>query len=123
MTEAKRTMPIKGPVLKFDDIGYPGFWCRRRLNLSLGFYRRLFESVREGEEETSRSQWLEVFPEWNFVDTKGEPIPHTEEGFDAIPKDLWDAMVERGSAAAKEAAMPVNLDGSSSNGVEEPATA
>jgi len=110
-----RKMPIKTVDIDFTEDGYPGFTCKRRLNLSFGLIRR----SQEPEDETeSRRVLLEIFPEWDFVDEKGKPIPHTVEGFDLIPQELALAMVRRGGQAAREAAMPANLDGNSSEPVE-----
>lgn len=106
-----RKMPVKIAVLDFTEDGYPGFTCKRRLNATLGMLRRLSEAE---SEDGAREGWLHLFPEWDFVDEEGAPIPHTPEGFDAIPQDLWQAMVRRGMEAVKEAAMPSPLNGSSS---------
>ena len=59
-----------------------------------------------------------TIPEWDFVDEDGNLIPHTAEGFDLIPADLFTAMLRRGNDALKEAALPANLNGSSSNVME-----
>jgi hypothetical protein len=111
-----RKMPVKLARLKFDEEGYEGFECDRRLNLPLGTTRRIREAA---DEEESRLAMLEVFPEWNFVDEEGEEIPHTVEGFDKLPDDLWAAMVTRGFEALKEAAMPKNLESDSSRAEED----
>ena len=88
----RRTMPVKTVTLDFTEDGYPGFTCKRRLNLPYGLVRR---SLEPGSEEESRQVLLEVFPEWDFVDEDGEPIPHTVEAFDLLPEELVRAMVTR----------------------------
>jgi hypothetical protein len=110
-------MPVKSRTLLFDDDGYPGFECERRLNLPLGAHR-IARSAKT--EEDRREFFLQMFSSWNFVDEDGEEIPHTVEGFDKIPDDLWEAMLTRGTEAVKEAAMPKNLDSSSSAEGDEP---
>lgn len=113
---SKRKMPIKLVTLDFAEDDYEGFTCQRRLNLRMGTINRL---LRAETEETSRQCWLEIFPEWDFVDEDGEPIPHTADGIDLIPQDLWNAMLRRGNEAMQEAAMPDPLGGNSSKPGDE----
>lgn len=95
-------MPVKTVTVRFDEDGYAGFRCERRLNLTLGLLRRMQDA--EGE-EAARAAYLEVFPSWNFCDEVGQEIPHTVEGFDLIPAELFEAMLRRGFEAVKEAAL------------------
>ena len=111
MAKTNHKMPVKLATLDFSEDGYPGFHCKRRLNLPMGVARRITEVETE---QDSRDALLAVFPEWDFVDEEGNPIPHTAEGFDLIPADLFTAMLRRGNDALKEAALPANLNGSSS---------
>jgi len=120
MTTKRLRMPVKVVEVDFTVDGYEGFKCRRWANPTIGWSKRLESPADEAE---SRALWLQLFPWWNFVDAEGTEIPHTAEGFDLIPVELWNAMLLRGVEAVKEAAMPANLDSSSSNGAEEPATA
>ena len=102
-------MPIKLVRLRFDGDGYPGFECDRRINLPLGINRELSQAGAGEDEQRYRELLLQVFPWWNFVDTEGEPIPHTAEGFDLTPDDLLTAMMRRGAEALREAVMPAPL--------------
>lgn len=115
-----RRMPRKTATLDFTEDGYEGFTCKRWINPPMGLVRRLRESE---DEDTARGLWLEIFPDWDFVDDKGKAIPHTVEGFELIPDELFTAMVSRGVAAVKEAALPRNLNGNSSAPVAEEITA
>lgn len=108
---SNRKMPVKAAILDFTEDGYVGFTCKRWLNPTIGALRHLREATKE---EESRDGWLALFPEWDFVDEVGNAIPHTPEGFDMIPDELFAAMVRRGMEAVKEAALPRNLNGSSS---------
>lgn len=115
-----RKMPVKTALLDFTEDGYEGFTCKRWLNPPMGIVRRLRESQ---DEDTARTLWLQIFPEWDFVDDKGKAIPHTLDGFDMVPDELFTIMVRRGMEATKEAALPRNLDGNSSEPVAEAVTA
>ena len=117
-----RKMPVKVLELNFSEDGYEGFKCGRWANPTLGWMKRI-DNPEPGDEQAARKCWLELFPWWNFVDAEGEEIPHTAEGFDSIPVELWNLMLKRGQEAVREVAMPANLDSSSLNGVEAPATA
>lgn len=111
MPDKPPPMPIKTAELDHTEAGYPGFKSKRWLNVPLGVHRQLREA---DTEEESRECFLAIFPEWNFVDHEGEAIPHTVEGFDLLPDDLWTDMLTRGLKAVKEAALPANLGDSSS---------
>lgn len=115
-----RRMPIKTANLDFTEDGYEGFTCKRWINPPMGIVRQLRESE---DENAARSLWLKIFPEWDFADERGKPIPHTLAGFDLIPDELFTAMVSRGIAAVKEAALPRNLNGNSSAAKVEALTA
>ena len=108
-------MPVKVMRLRFDEDGYPGFECDRRINLPIGTNRQLADAADGSEEATYRGLLLQVFPWWNFADEDGEPIPHTVEGFDLIPDDLLVAMFRRGAEALREAVMPAPLGTASSD--------
>lgn len=109
-------MPAKLVRLRFDEDGYPGFECDRRINLPIGVNRQLADAAAgEGDESLYRDLLLQVFPWWNFADTEGEPIPRTIEGFDLIPDDLLTAMFRRGAEALRAAVMPAPLGPESSS--------
>jgi len=112
-------MPVKLVRLRFDEDGYPGFECDRRINLPIGVNRELGEAASGEDEERYRELLLQVFPWWNFADTEGAPIPHTTEGFDLITDDLLMAMMRRGAEALRGAVMPAPLGSGSSNGRSE----
>ena len=114
-------MPVKVVRLRFDEDGYPGFECDRRINLPIGVNRQLSDAANasEGDESRYRDLLLQVFPWWNFADTEGEPIPRTIEGFDLIPDDLLVAMFRRGAEALREAVMPGPLGTGSSDARSE----
>ena len=112
-------MPVKLVRLRFDEDGYPGFECDRRINLPIGVSRQLSEASGADQEDAYRGLLLQVFPWWNFADTEGAPIPHTVKGFDFIPDDLLVAMFRRGAEALREAVMPAPLGSGSSNGRSE----
>lgn len=114
MAKPKRFMPVKTITLDFTDDGYPDFHAERRVNAPIGLMRRYFDVSGEMPEEEGRQILLELFPSWDFVDDIGKAIPHTVEGFDAIPADLIGAMHRRGFEALRNGAMPDPLDESSS---------
>jgi len=110
--EPTRKMPRRVSVIDFSEDGYPGFHATRWLNAPMSAERAVFDTE---DEEASRRAWLELWTDWDFVDYEGEAIPRTAEGFDQIPSDLFSAMVRRGMAAVREAAMPAPLDEPSSS--------
>jgi hypothetical protein len=85
-------MPRNLDPIYFDDCGFPGFialaWTSAPLSLTDGL-------VKIETEAQGRELLLELIPDWNFVTAKGEPIPHTPEGFDLMPQVLVTQMMTR----------------------------
>ena len=113
-TNGTRRMPVKTARLDFTEDGYPDFHADRRLNLPIRINRRLNEVAAGADEGEFRALLLEVYPWWDFVDEEGGEIPHTVDGFDALPDDLLTAMLRRGQDAMREAVMPSPLEDTSS---------
>ncbi len=119
LNRAERRMPIKVVTLKFDEDGYPGFTSKGRTNIPV----RLSDDFQSGDEERGRAAMLVIFPEWDFVDEEGEPIPHTADGIGLMPQDLLGAMFIRWAEVMRKAAgVPkASGDGSKPTTPTEPA--
>ena len=111
---SKRKMPIKTVDLDFTDDGYPGFHAKRRTNAPIGVICRYLEINKDTPEEEARRLILELYPEWDFVDDDGKPVPHTLAGFDLLSGDLLTAMQRRGAEALRNVVMSAPLGSSSS---------
>ena len=110
---APLAMPVKTARLDFTDDGYPGFECETWINPPIREARRYWD-LGEAEQDEARDILLSFFPSWNFVDLDGEAIPHSADGFDAMPQDLLVAMGRRRNEAVRERAMPAPLEPASS---------
>ena len=95
-----RRMPIKVVEIDLAEDGYPDFHAKARTNIPI----RIGDAFRSGDEEQGRAAVLTIFPEWDFVDEEGEPIPHTAEGIAALSQDLLKAMMQRWTEAIQQAA-------------------
>ncbi len=118
----KRKMPVRTVDVDFAKDGYPDFQAKRRTNAAIGKVRRYMELVFQTRPDTEitddmerevREIMLDLFPEWQFFDDNGRPIPHTIEGFDELPTELVLLMHMRGVEAIRNKVMPAPLGSSS----------
>lgn len=113
-TQPVRRMPVITHREDFSGIGYEGFECEIRLNLSLAQENAYWLAVKADDEAASRAALLDWFPSWNFVDETGAEIPHTADGFDLISQHLLTHMMHARFRAVKEAGMTGNFEEPSS---------
>ena len=101
-----RRMPKVLPELDFSEDGYDGFHAKSWLNAPMRIGERYSKAVEAGDEAEAREAFLDLFPEWDFVDTEGADIPHTGDGVNELPAELVERMWIRRLAALKERTMP-----------------
>lgn len=99
LNRAERRMPIRTVNVGFDDAGYTGFTAKARINppisVALAF---------QSEDVNQVLATIRIcYPEWDFVDEQGEPIPHDEAGTAMIPPDLLRAMILRWASELEKA--------------------
>lgn len=85
-------MPRNIDPIHFDDCGFPGFIALAWTSAPLSLTDQLATIATEIQ---GRELLLELITDWNFVTEKGEPIPHTPEGFDLMPQVLVTQMMTR----------------------------
>lgn len=86
---------------------------RKRLEKLEG---KLIPDLEDGFDEKKGAEiLLDLFPDWDLVDWKGNDIPHTAEGLDYIMDDVWSAMWKCRARAISEKVMPAPLEESSSD--------
>lgn len=105
-------MPVKVVDIKLDDIGYPGWYARMRLNVRASVYDDLVGQDRE----LFWKAFERVVVDWNFHDEDGQTLPLPRDGLGAkdLPYDILNPLVLRYFEAQNQsAAIPKASDDSS----------
>src|SRR5580765_8886550 len=108
-------MPVKTVTIKFDAIGYEGWWVKMRTNPKASVYDGFLANAQE-ETEKEWDAWKSIVMEWNFVDEEGKPLPLPKDGLEKnqLPYDIQAHMVrEYVEAFNATLRLPKELDANS----------
>lgn len=86
-------MPIKQTVVRFDELGYPGWCATLRTNPRASVY----DDFVSNNDERLWSALSVIVLEWNFADEQGVPLPLPGKGLTLkdLPWDLLKHLVSR----------------------------
>jgi hypothetical protein len=111
--QPRRKMPIKTREIAIEEEGYEGWHATVRTNAPLGIFLKFGKLAGVSNEEALAimDEMIGALPQlvtaWDFVDTEGNDLPITAEGFGQLPKELLFALVNAVSGAmGEESAVP-----------------